>query len=78
MNAAGIKNPHQVNSSVRKDGRREDPLGGREHPERVNPFREYRLFPVTKLTHPSGAVEVYREEGPLAGRVPLLRSKKSY
>ena len=42
----------------------------REHPERVNPFREYRLFPVTKLTHRLGLSKYIGKKAPLREEFP--------
>lgn len=41
-----------------------------EHPERVNPFREYRLFPVTKLTHRLGLSKYIGRKAPLREEFP--------
>ena len=41
-----------------------------ERPERVNPFREYRLFPVTKLTHRLGLSKYIGRKAPLREEFP--------
>jgi len=41
-----------------------------ERPEQVNPFREYRLFPVTKLTHRLGLSKYIGRKAPLREEFP--------
>ena len=71
MAAAGIKNPHRVDSSFRGEGRGEAPSGGDKEPLKANPFREFRLFPVGKLGHRLGLSKYIGRKAPLREEFPL-------